>query len=91
MNDSRKKQRKEYKQLNDETEYEIRNGMRYVKPYISRPLRACSDPEGDGRPDRGQQTVSHSGAYMWRLSLQHVGDDSPRGASLVEFVSHPSS
>lgn len=41
MNDSRKKQRKEYKQLNDETEYEIRNGMRYVKPYIYRHETNC--------------------------------------------------
>lgn len=30
------KQRKEYKHLCDETEYIIKNGMRYVKPYIYR-------------------------------------------------------
>ena len=41
MNECRKKQRKEYKQLNDETEYEIRNGMRYVKPYIYRHETNC--------------------------------------------------
>lgn len=45
MNDSRKKQRKEYKQLNDETEYEICNGMRYVKPYIYRHETNCKQVE----------------------------------------------
>ncbi|KNB46209.1 pseudouridylate synthase [Blastocystis sp. subtype 4] len=35
------KQRKEYKHLCDETEYIIKNGMRYVKPYIYRHETNC--------------------------------------------------
>ena len=40
-NEYRKKQRSDYKHLCNETEYIIKNGMRYVKPYIYRHETNC--------------------------------------------------
>ena len=40
-NENRKKQRLTYKHLCDETEYEIRDGMRLVKPYVYKHETFC--------------------------------------------------
>ena len=40
-NENRKRQRKEYKQLCDETDYEIRDGKRYVIPYVYKHETHC--------------------------------------------------